>query len=380
MRFLLFFILIIPLWGKAQIHVNGKILDEVGFVVPDVLVYIDGSSTSTYSDINGEFSLKIPEGNYTLVFRKEDFQKEIISIDPKVKNLKVILKKMQAIELDEAVIVPLSEEKWKEYYAVFKSLFLGQNKAAKDCEILNPKSLRFNYDLESFVLTARATEPLKIRNKYLGYSIEYDLADFSMDYQNQFQYVAGTSLFTEMDGSNSRKKKWKKNRLESYKGSLMHFIRSLYEEKLKENKFIINRLVRRENPDFKNFQQKIQNMIDRGEVVNVGSAPPKIIQTLYKAEVLYDSLRIKNGNQVFLNFDGFYDVEFIGEKEELEYVNKVKGENLIGNQVSVIYLLNEKLVEIEANGNFYPPMDFMTEGYFTWEKIANLLPLDYEPH
>ncbi len=379
MRFLLFLILIIPFWGKAQIHIHGKIMDEFGFVVPDVLVYVDGSSISTYSDTNGEFSFKIPEGNYTLVFRKEEFQNAIFPIHPKTKNVEIVLKKSEAIELDEAVIVQLSEEKWKEYYSQFITLFLGQNKAAEDCEILNPKSLRFQYDAENLVLTARAIEPIKIRNKFLGYHIEYDLADFSMDYRNQFQYVAGTSLFTEMEGSNSRKKKWMKNRLTSYEGSLMHFIRSLYEEKLKENKFVINRLVRKENPDFKIFQEKIQDMIDRGEVVNVGSAPPRIIQTLYKAEVSYDSLRIKNGNQTFLNFDGLYDIEFTGEKEDLEYVNRTMGKNLIGNQVSVIYLLNEKWVEIEPNGNFYPPKDLMTEGYFTWEKIANLLPLDYEP-
>src|SRR5690606_7482254 len=112
------------------------------------------------------------------------------------------------IELDEALIIPLSEEKWKQYYNQFIALFLGQNKAAKDCEILNPKSLRFNYDPDNLVLTARATEPIKIQNKFLGYNIDYDLADFSMDYRNQFQYVAGTSLFTEMEGTNSRKKKW----------------------------------------------------------------------------------------------------------------------------------------------------------------------------
>ena len=379
MRVLLILILIIPFWGKAQIHINGKILDEFGFVVPDVLVYIDGSSISTYSDINGQFSLKLPEGNYTLVFRKEDFQNATSSIHSKTKNLEIVLKKLDAIELDEALIVQLSEDKWKEYYNQFISLFLGQNKAAKDCEILNPKSLRFNYDAENLVLNARATEPIKIQNKFLGYTIEYDLVDFSMDYYNQFQYVSGTSLFTEMEGTNSRKKKWMKNRFESYQGSLMHFIRSVYEEKLKENKFVINRLIRKENPDFQIFQQKIQQMIDRGEVVNVGAAPPRIIETLVKAEVPYDSLRIKNTNQIFLNFGGLYDIEFTGEKEDMDHVRMVKGKNLIGNQVSVIYLLNDKLIEIEANGNFYPPSDFMTEGYFTWEKIANLLPLDYEP-
>ena len=379
MRIFILIFFFLSFIGKAQIQISGKVVDEFGIVVSDVLVYVDGSSISTYSDANGIFALDIPKGNYNLVFRKDEYFTETVSVNSQLKGSEVVLKKSDLVELEEAHIVQMSEDKWKEFYEIFKPLFLGQNEAAKNCEILNPKALRFRYDEENMELSASASKPLIIHNKFLGYEIEYDLEEFQMNYRNQTQFVAGTSFFSQMDGNKSKWNKWKKNRLDSYKGSLMHFIRSLYDEKLKENGFVINRLLRKENPDYKLYRERIQAMVDRGEVIHVSNPPPQIIQTLIKKEVPYDSLRINLDNRKVLFFDGLYDVEFTGEKEEMAYVQKTKGGNLIGNQVSVIYLLGEKFVEIDPRGNFYPPNELMTEGYFTWEKIANLLPLDFEP-
>lgn len=363
---------------QSQVKISGKILDEFGFPVADVLVYVDGSSISVFTDTSGHFTLKIPEGNYQLVFRKDDFELQTLSVNPQTQFLEIVLQKSDRVNLDEAVIVQLSSEKWKEYFTLFQELFLGQNEAAKNCIIQNPKVLKFTYDQDNLTFSARANSPLRIENKYLGYIVEYDLTDFYMDFKTHQQYIAGTSLFAPMNGSKPREKKWTKNRENSYQGSLMHFIRSLYEEKLKENGFIVNRLIRKENPDYVVFKKRVQAMLDSGEAPKIQAAPPPIIQTLVLADVPYDSLRVRSGAKVFLNFEGLYDIEFMREKEDLEYVHRVKGQNLIGNQVSVLYLLNKKWVEIESNGNFYPPTDMMMEGYFTWEKIANLLPLDYQ--
>ncbi|MBA5629724.1 carboxypeptidase-like regulatory domain-containing protein [Moheibacter lacus] len=379
MRIFIIIFLFLAVLGKAQIQINGKVVDEFGFVVSDVLVYVDGSSISTHSDIEGQFSLQLSNGNYQIVFRKEGYENQIKQVNANVDFFEIQLQTSKAIELDEAHIVKLSEEKWREYYELFKLLFLGQNNAAQLCEITNPKVLNFSYDEENATLKASARQPLKIQNQYLGYELEYDLVDFSMDYRNQIQYIAGTSLFVEMQGSKSKNKKWNRNRLSSFHGSLMHFVRSLYDEKLKENGFIINRLIRKENPDFKIYRERIQKMADRGEVIHVKNPPSQIIQTLVKADVPYDSLRIRSDNTVVLNFEGLYHVEFTGEKEDMDYVRTTTGDQFIGNQYSIIYLLENKWVEIEANGNYFPPKELMTEGYFTWEKIGNLLPLDFKP-
>lgn len=378
MRYLIYLLLIIPFAGKTQIQISGQVSDEFGFFMSDVLVYVDGSSISTYTNPDGIFSLSIPDGNYNLVFRKENYQNYFVSINSSKSNLQIKLNE-NAVALDEAVIVSMTEAEWKYYFGVFKQNFLGRNQAAEKCEILNPKAVKFRYDKENKTITATAATPIIISNPYLGYNIEYDLVEFFIDYKSSYNYMAGTVLFTEMKGSSSKQKRWNKNRQESYYGSIMHFMRSLYKKELKENGFVINRLIRQENPSYKKYQENLKKAKDKGETINIGSPPSKIIQTLIKADVPYDSLIVNSNGAIFMNFDGLYDVEFINEKEDWDYVSMIKGQNLIGNQVSVIQLMGEKKVEIVANGNFYPPADFLTEGYFTWEKNANLLPLDYEP-
>ena len=49
------------------------------------------------------------------------------------------------------------------------------------------------------------------------------------------------------------------------------------------------------------------------------------------------------------------------------------------SMMSEITLINERPVEIQANGSYFNPIDLMSTGYWAWsEKIATLLPLDYK--
>lgn len=378
MRLLAVLVFLVSITIQAQIQLNGKVSDEFGFVISDCLVYVDGSSLSTYTNSKGEFQLNIPSGNYTLVFRKEEFNMHSIQVNSNQENLDVKLFK-STIELDEAVIVPISKDDWAYYFQLFKSNFLGKNKAGENCEIVNPKALKFKYDNTNRVLTARSTEPLVIKNKYLGYLIEYDLDEFYVDFKNSQQYMAGTSLFQPMKGSNSKLNNWNKNRELSYKGSIMHFMRSLYNQSLKEEGFIINKLIRSENPQYKIYQEKLQEFREFGTRTDLGKVPSKIIETLIREDIPYETIIIERSNRTFLHFDQFIHVEYLHEKEDQRYIQMQKNRNLVGNQSSVISLLGDKVIEIDANGNFHPPANFLTEEYFTWEKIGNLLPLDYQP-
>ena len=47
--------------------------------------------------------------------------------------------------------------------------------------------------------------------------------------------------------------------------------------------------------------------------------------------------------------------------------------------MSEIQLINHRPVEIQANGSYYYPTDLFSSGYWAWsEKIATMLPFDYE--
>jgi hypothetical protein len=377
MKLLAFLVLLVSITIQAQVQLKGNVSDEFGFVISDCLVYIDGSSISTYTDSNGSYKLTVPSGNYTLVFRKEEFTSKIIQVIPTQSNYDVTLTKT-TIELDEAVIVPISKDEWAFYFQTFKSNFLGKNQAGQKCEILNPNVIKFSFDKSNKVLTARAIQPLVIKNDFLGYQIQYDLDEFYVDYKNNRQYMAGTTLFSPLKGSTSKQNTWDKNRENSYKGSIMHFIRSLYHQNLKDEGFEINRLIRSENPDYTAYMNRVQANRELGVKENLGKMPSKLIETLIREEIPYSKFIHKRNDRIFVHFQDFMNVEFKKEKEDPLYVQMQKSQQLIGNQVSVISLIGDKVIEIDSNGNFYPAANLLTEEYFTWEKIGNLLPLDFE--
>ena len=107
-----------------------------------------------------------------------------------------------------------------------------------------------------------------------------------------------------------------------------------------------------------------------------GNVPPKIITYLINQKVPYDSLKIIDGKNQFLHFKGLFSVEYKKEKEDILY-SKQNGSNYTSNQLS-IFALKSDLLKIEENGSYYHPGDLVVEGYWSWEKIANMVPIDYK--
>ena len=64
--------------------ITGTVVDENGETMPGVSVYIKGQPKSITTDIDGKFSLALPAGTYTLVFKFVSY-KEIPSSEIIVK-------------------------------------------------------------------------------------------------------------------------------------------------------------------------------------------------------------------------------------------------------------------------------------------------------
>ena len=107
-----------------------------------------------------------------------------------------------------------------------------------------------------------------------------------------------------------------------------------------------------------------------------GKVPPKIITYLINKKVPNDSLKVVENNNQYLYFKGLYSVEYKKEKEDLEYAKQNRA-NYISNQLS-IFSIKSELLKIEENGTYYHPADLLVEGYWSWEKIANMVPIDYK--
>src|ERR1700728_4436966 len=71
-RILLLFALLLTVGAKgfAQTHVvTGKILDENGLGYPGAGITVKGTTIGTVSDVNGDFSLDVPDANHVLVIQ-----------------------------------------------------------------------------------------------------------------------------------------------------------------------------------------------------------------------------------------------------------------------------------------------------------------------
>ncbi|WP_187263751.1 SusC/RagA family TonB-linked outer membrane protein [Pontibacter beigongshangensis] len=80
---LLFAFLLMSVSVQAQegITVNGKVQDESGFGLPGVKVMLKGTTTAVPTDLDGNFSITIPDGNSTLVLSYIGFQTQEVPVN-----------------------------------------------------------------------------------------------------------------------------------------------------------------------------------------------------------------------------------------------------------------------------------------------------------
>ena len=99
---------------------------------------------------------------------------------------------------------------------------------------------------------------------------------------------------------------------------------------------------------------------------------------LYPGQVPYDSLMTDSSGVKSLIFGNYLYVTYAKEKEERKYMayNHYPANAKPGPQISYLRLLAPK-VNVDANGNVEAPMDVIVEQYWGWEKMAEMLPLDF---
>jgi len=355
----------------AQNMIKGKVIDEKSLPIINAEIYVDNSTIKSKTNEKGEFELNLPNGQYNLIVRASLFENYILNVNTNQTNFYKVILEPEVVALQETVVQAISKEDWLYYYQTFLRLFLGNNEAAKKCKIENSKDLRFKYDKNTRQLSATSRNPLIITNNYLGYKIEYDLVDFNINFKSNYVLTLGTALFTELKSSASKEKKWQENRRKSYLGSVTHFMKAVYDNKIEEEGYDVKRLIRKDNPEYIKFKEET---LLGGRIE--GKVPPKIITYLVNQKVPSDSLKIVDNNDQYLNFKGLYSVEYKNEKEDLDYA-KQNGAKYISNQLS-IFAIKSDLLKIEENGTYYHPANLVVEGYWSWEKIANMVPMDYK--
>ncbi|WP_426276013.1 carboxypeptidase-like regulatory domain-containing protein [Chryseobacterium sp. S-02] len=382
---LLFLFLFPPYFDIAQ-TIKGTVVNDAEQKIPNVSIYIDGTKTGTVSKEDGSFSLNLPSKNIgNIIFQKEDYETFATPISEVLnKTLKVVLLKTNTIE--EVRIIPYTEEAYKNYINYFLNSFIGSNH--ENVKIKNQRSLKFAFDKQNKVLKVKAPKTLFIENKNLGYEIEYNLMSFSADFNSNMVNYTGTSFFKETKNSD----KVKLNRMNAYDGSTLHFFRSIYNNTISEDKFVVNHVIQVPNPKYPTEEELniLKNFMEVARASKVLIKVPEDISDISQRKnsqkpyslaiiktMIPDSDYVKReGKKVFFTFKDMLQVNYS------KYYYELKGKEFIKSTIPVVissYLHPEgETFEVSKDGNISTPDLLITEGDFSKNKIENMLPLDYQ--
>jgi hypothetical protein len=235
---LLFTLLLAPFFVFAQqkYQLTGSVVEKGNTAIPGASVFIEGTTMGTQTDANGHFSLKnIPAGRHRLVASMVGYVPKMVLIDfpGKTSELTFSLEEDNKT-LAEVRVVGTQDKTWEKQFRAFEKGFLGESYSKKEVYITNREVVDFTENEEAF--TAKATQPLQIVNKTLGYKITYFMDNFEKT--NSLTAYKGLASFEKLVPEDARQeRRWQRNRVEAYEGSMKHFLKALVENRLEEEGF-----------------------------------------------------------------------------------------------------------------------------------------------
>lgn len=402
MRKLFFFLLLsYPVFPQ----VTGTVISEPGRQpVPFASVFINNSTLGTTTDENGRFSLsRLTPGKHELVVSLLGYEKffTVITV-PQEKPLTILLRE-KSTQLDQVTVRAFDKDGWKTWGTLFTESFIGTSANAKRTVLKNTGDLRFRHNKKENVLEVFAVAPLRVQNRALGYDLEYHLELFRIDFKNNSQVYAGYPFFKE---ARSVSKSHIRRRESAYNASLMKFMRSLYHNTVQKDGYSVRKMVEIRNQEkerIKAIREKytLKELDASGRLLSV-SAPayPEDIYTpdslayfrtvlgqpdskfsLYKDTLsTFQLVRTDPEGLKKLYFKDYLYVVNTLHKEDPLYLEFKREKRVPAPQTSLLSMLEDEAIEIQENGNYFPPLNLFTGDYWGWSnKIADLLPLDYKP-
>ncbi len=384
-------------FGQSTFSISGSIKDKTEVMI-GAGVYLSGYKISTATNADGKFVLaNLKPGNYDVLVQMIGYlplSKNVIITD---KSVSIELKLSENTTLlNEVVIKP--NPNYARYINLFKAFFIGTTLNASQTKIVNTEVLSIDEDIENHSLTIKASDFLIIENRALGYRIKYLLEQFDYNFGTKVLYYAGYPTFEEMKGRASEQKKWSKNRDIAYNGSAQHFLASLYQNNVIEEGFIIHKRYEFPNPNrlpdsvikanYKKLlvydkQKKLYRLDTKNDAYaqwQKQNKEPRNTVAIDRSKIYTDTLVKKfNGNLKMINYKDDLFVVYKFEKESAEYENSSYYQSRptdLRGQVSVIKMLRAPIY-FYANGIVYNPKSTLYSGYWSYEKMADAVPMDY---
>ena len=410
----------------AQLKVEGIVLSSIDKKpVSNASVYINNTSTGTSTDESGNFSLTVHSLTAELVVSHLSFEKQTLKIDGGQSGGKLTILLRPKTDMMEHVTVGVkNKETWKKWGKLFTACFTGELEFSKQCTILNPEAILFSYNKKKQVLIARAKKTLLVENRALGYIVHFDMDSFSYSFPDSRILRSGSSFFEPIAAKDSAElAMYASNRIYAYKGSKMHFMRSIFNRELTRQGFTVYIFRARKNGE----KERLQRMLSMKEAKNYEQGqqggPIKLTELtsdrdslLYYTDIMaspsyifYDSVKLEMDTRILGDkTDEIRALQFSGDTLLVRYQDTIDAAvkapdvkraknykrlpqelkvnyNFFRNykpslyQFTMLYLLDGDYLTIEKNG-YYREIDYLFEdGYMAWKKVAYLLPWDYDP-
>jgi len=333
--------------------VSGKVIDaRSGQPLAGASVFCQNTTMGVLSKADGSFYLRLANGGYDMIVSYTGYETRSIRIGnnhPENDSLTVEMKEADKA-LEQAVVTGSAEvaDGWNKYGQFFLDNFIGTTPNATQCILENKEVLKFYFYKKRNKLRVKATGELLITNNALGYKIRYQLDSFVYEYGSNVSSYTGYPLFEKMQGTPDQESQWQQNRLYSYTGSRLHFVRSWYDSTLKDEGFVL------EMADSTN-KNKLSVLTDP-----------------------YDhKFYAVDSGDVEISLAGQLRVSFTNQPPDKKYLQESKFP--AGTRVQISALDMPGGLVIEENGYFYDQTEVTNIGYWSWKKLAELLPYDYVP-
>ena len=396
---LLCFLILIFVDIQAQNTISGIVLsDKDHLPLESASVYISGTTKGTYTDSKGNFTLPDVATPCQLVVSHLAYNLQIKDLE-KTGNERLILYLTEKDTRLSGVSVKgkgLRERNIKE----FREAFLGNDRWGKYAVIKNDSVLVFSRQTDTIFLKATTGDfemqrkfksigsntewskdstmiymtgkafsvetksPLLIEIPFLGYDVYVDLVSFKLnsfkewadcDYWAYYRFVANTKA------TSRQQVRFEKNRRDVYYNSARHFCRALYEDKLKENGYMI-----------KLENKKDTSVLYKSNYIDINPYTSHLKPNEVKLTGL---LNQKINIYYFCTYDG---IPINVNQNKLNNRSKKNVWDFWDIQNNSYIILKSDTCTIRSNGTI-PDNNILFGGMMTSKRGGTLLPYDYIP-
>ncbi|GAA4332068.1 hypothetical protein GCM10023149_38130 [Mucilaginibacter gynuensis] len=381
----------------AQYKITGIVYDaDDKKPLPGVNVFLNNTTNGTQSNPEGTFSINnVKPGQYELIVSMVGYQTfhYVAKVNDDIKVPQISLK-TKATSLSGVNVKPRPVS--KRNISDFKDELIGRSDFAKQCEIINPNVIDINYNSADKILTASTSGFLIIENKALGYKVKYLVNDFIKDEKKLYVYYEGYVQFEPLEGNAAQQQIWRRNRMVAYNGSSRHFLRAVLANDIQGEGFKMYKLsINRDRPSDSLINAKLKQFWASG-MANTNISVSKDSLNYWRAKQLLPNYFLSGElsvkaiihptDQRSLYAISYPEKFYIGYKINKRNMAIGSMPNFIGaaqtyslGNGETVLTIKEPFAFFDINGVFINPSAIHMEGYWGRQRVAELLPTDFEP-